>query len=451
LAKISQLIDASREGRHQSKSSVVRGFVYSLRVIIQVVRLWFRDKCPQKASSLAFQSSLAMVPALGIALAALKISGSFDTQSRLIDYLASQILPDVERATIVKYVIEFTDNISLKTVGVPGLVGTLFVSFMLFYNVEEQFNEIWRIDRNRSIATKFLIFYCLITLVPPLLAYSVFHATVVTSQSPVAEYGLALGGTFAALFLANKLLPNTRVLFGPALVGSLVGAVFLEAAKLGFRLYVARVAFASYSGIYGRLGLVPILLVWIYLSWLILLLSAEVTHAMQNLPVLERERRRDLYGEAELIEKVNGVMAARLMLAVAQHYQEGGKAVRRADLCKRLDVSEDVVERIFRRLKERHIAIETEGEVLGYLPARPASEITLAQILSAFRSSDGSSLSWPQSPAANPRLEKILGAIDAETRVRTGMVSLQDLMNGEPVDEEVPAQEPLPDEPPPTH
>lgn len=434
-ARLSHLIAASRSGRDFSPSGLVRGLIYSVRVVIQVVKLWFTDSCPQKAAALTFTTALSLVPIMGVALAVLDLTGALKAQSAFVDFLARQVLPDIERTQIVSTVVSFSKHISIETVGIPGLAATLFVGFMLFHNIEGIFNQIWRIDRNRPLTSKFFVFYTLVTMVPPLLGYTVYQATIITDEHPQISYLIAAGGTFASLFLTNKLLPATRVRILPALIGSIFGAALIEVAKLGFRIYVSEVALKSYSGIYGRFGLVPIFLVWMYVTWNIVLLSAEISHALQNLPALEREHgRRDL--EDELFQKFSGAFAARLLCAVAEHYQAGGQGLSRTELCARFDASEDVVERVFHRLKRVGLAIEVEQPGIAYLPGRPASDIQVDQIMAAFGDGGGVMADGGPSEASNPRLEAILADIAASARTRTA-VSLADLIRPDPVDPEV--------------
>lgn len=228
-------------------SRLFRWIRSAARTVFLVLRLWYRDRCPQKAEALAFTTALSLVPLLAVLVTGLKLTGALQAQSALVDFLARQILPDDARGDIVKGLLEFSGHIDIKSVGLSGLAVTLLVAFLLFHGVERMFDDVWRIDRQRGLTPKFLVFYLLVTLVPPALGWSLYPATVIAERSSLLAYLLPAFGSFAALYLANELLPNTRVLVWPALLASLVGAPFLEAAKAGFQFYVARVAFSSYA------------------------------------------------------------------------------------------------------------------------------------------------------------------------------------------------------------
>ncbi len=121
----------------------------------------------------------------------------------------------------------------------------------------------------------------------------------------------------------------------------------------------------SYGGVYGPLALVPMVLLWIYISWLLILLGAEIAHAFQNLSLLEAEERRQ-HGK----EPINGLVATQLLAAVAAHHERGGPGIGRDQLAKDFGLSTDVVGRIVERLKEHGLIAEVRGDKVGLIPAR---------------------------------------------------------------------------------
>ncbi|RMH41878.1 MAG: hypothetical protein D6689_09945 [Deltaproteobacteria bacterium] len=136
----------------------------------------------------------------------------------------------------------------------------------------------------------------------------------------------------------------------------------------------------------------------------------------------ERRQRRSL--ERELMQRVNGVVAARIAVAVAEGYLRGAKAISRRALADRFDLSDVALDRVLARLKEADIVVEVEGDLVGVMPARPPSEISLADVLATFRGDDV----LDAAPRPNEtRLDAVLREIDADTRRRTADLSLTDL------------------------
>lgn len=400
-----------------------------LRVLIQVLRQWARDRCPQQAASLAFQTALSIVPMVAIGLALLRATDALEAESTLVEVISKQFLP-VSREEISRHLVGWAHNVSFSTAGIAGIVMMLVLSFVMFDSTERIFNDIWRVERRRRLGQKFVVFYALATIVPLLLAFSLYHAArYQLTTGWIGSLG-ALSATFGALFLANKLLPTMRVGWLPAVWGALVAALAFEGAKHLFRLYVARVAFQKYAGIYGPMGILPILLVWIYVSWLIVLLGAEIAHAAQNLRHLEQLDRRGRTQDAvgELLDKVNGHVALRLYVAVVERWRAGETPLSTTAIAVRYDLAEEVVERIFRRLRERGLVLNVDGDASGYLPAKHPGEVRVSDVLTAFRGAD------ILTARTKSRLDELLAEITRAGQVHAESTTIDDLTRapGEP-------------------
>ncbi len=395
---------------------------FAARVLVQVVKQWVRDRCPQQAASLAFQTALSIVPVIAIALAVLRATGEFEAESSLVNFLAREVLPSTSRDEIAGYLLGFAGKMSIGTAGVAGVATTMVLAFVMYMAVEKIFNDIWRVERRRRIGQLFVTFYAMVTMVPALLGVSLYHATQIGLTEGALGWLAATGASFLALLLANKLLPATRVSWRAAAAGALFTALAFEGAKRAFQLYVANVAFQSYSGVYGPLALVPILLLWIYYSWLVVLLGAEIAHIVQNLHHLEGAERRDDARDQQ--HKVNGLAGARFLCAIAERWRLEGRATPREDLAARFEVREEVAEQILRRLRESALVLEVDGDTTGYLPARPPDEVTLADVLAVFRGTD--ILVRPPGAAAS-RLDLVLSEIEEATRGRARTVTIAEL------------------------
>lgn len=401
---------------------------YLARVLLQVVRQWIRDRCPQQAASLAFQTVLSIVPILAVATAALRALGHFNAQSSFVNFIADNLIP-VSREEISQNLVHFSQNITFESVGLVGLVTTTLLAFVMFNNLESIINFVWRAERGRSVTQKFVVFYFSMTVGPLLLGMSLVEAARFGLTSGLGGVLLGLASSFAVLLLANLFLPIPKVRLVPALIGAGLTTILFEVAKLAFSAYVSRFALSSYSGIYGAVAVFPLWLVWIYYSWLTLLLGVEVAHAVQNLATLEH---MDQVGaiplESEILRRVNGVVAARLMGAVAEAYAHDEKALSRRALADRFDLSDEVVDRLVERLESANLVMEVHQDDLhGVAPARPLEHITLADVLGEFESED-----LPEREGEpTSKLDAMLSGLERDTHERTSSVTFADLVMDE--------------------
>jgi membrane protein len=397
--------------------------LYALRVLIQVGRQWARDRCPQQAAALAFQTALSLVPLIAIGLAILRATGGFEAEGALSQFIAQQVLP-ISREEISQHLLEWSKNVGVGTSGIFGIIAVVALGFLTASTVEKIWNDIWRAERSRSIGQRFVVFYALITIVPALMGVSLFHMARLGLTEGVAGALGALGATWLGLTFANKLLPMTRVEWRVAAIGGLVSAVLFELAKHLFQLYVAEIAFKKYAGIYGALGLLPIVLLWIYYTWVVVLFGAEVAYALQHLPELELYDRRARRLEHEVIDKVNGLVAARFMCTIVDGWRTGDPPTREA-LSRRYHIAPEAAERIVRRLLERKLIVELDGDPPAFVPGRPPKDITLADVMAPFRGAD------VLTPAVRAQSTSLIDAaltrIENDRTQRLREISLEDL------------------------
>lgn len=356
---------------------------YLFRLGRQTWRRWFHDRCSQEAAALAFKTSLGLVPTFAVAFTLLRAAGMLDERSALLEFFASTLFPTDQVHEVQASLVEFADKIGSGVLGPTGLVLLIAVVYLLFHDIESFWARVWAAPSRRSLVRNFAVFYMLATLVPFMVAISLYH-TAHYWRGGVVGFLAPTGSTFLALLAANKLLPSVRVRWRNAAVGAALSALLVEAAKIGFARY-AMAVLARYHSIYGAFGLVPLVLVWIYVGWLTVLLGAEVAHATQRLDAIEAGDRRR--GSDEAWDLCTGTTAARVMVAIARHFSSGGKALPMARIAIELALPEEAVQRVLGRLKERDLAIEADvaGSIPGWLPARPPSGILLADVLAAFR------------------------------------------------------------------
>ncbi|MFH1130850.1 MAG: YhjD/YihY/BrkB family envelope integrity protein [Pseudomonadota bacterium] len=384
-AALDQPLDPSHVGKR------INPF-YLFRLTIQIGRQWVADRCPQQAATLAFQTILSLVPLIAVGLGFLYSMKLDVLQSALKNFIGEHLLP-VSGELLVKHLIDFAENIRSGALGPVGIITTFLFAYMLFHTLERIFNDIWRVRKRRGLVGKMIIFYPLATLTPPLFGLTLYYTSGFWRTLGMAGLGLSVLSSFVGFFLANKLIPKTKVSWRAATYGSLVSAILFELAKHAFQLYVQHVAMSSFTGVYGALGLIPLTLLWIYYSWLVILFGAEVAYTIQNLHMLEEDEHIRLHGSAGLCEElehenVNGYVAARLMLAVAENFANGQKVLSKEKLVRQFGIPAAVIDRIFEPLIKKDLVLEVQGEGTGYMPAKPLAEIGLLEVLDLFFGQD---------------------------------------------------------------
>jgi DNA-binding IscR family transcriptional regulator len=222
-----------------------------------------------------------------------------------------------------------------------------------------------------------------VTLLPVLAGLYLYWSGKLVASSPVARFFGPFGIQFVGLLLTNKLLPNTTVRWRPAIVGTVVTSFLLEGTKWGFVTFAKAILLTSYTGVYGPIALVPMMLVLVYASWVLVLLGAEMGHAIQNLKRLEiQDQRRP--GD----EPINGLVALQILAAVAGDHERGGRGLGVDALVQGFGLSPEAVERLCDRLKERGLIAEVQGDKQGFIPGRAATAIPIAEVLATFRATD---------------------------------------------------------------
>lgn len=252
------------------------------RLVFQRAR---KERLPQIAGSLAFTTLLSIVPFLAVSFALFTRVPLFRRfEDALEEHLLRSLLPPEISRTVLKYLGQFAANASGLTV-----VGSLFLllaAMALMLTVENAFNQIWAVKRNRPFLKRVGLYALTLALVPPLLGVSLWATSYVLAASagllaslpPSARFVLNLGPVLLAwlgLACLFHYVPATRVRWHHAAFGGLLASVALELGKRGFAAWLLKVP--TYKAVYGAFAVFPVFLLWLYFSWLVTLAAALVT------------------------------------------------------------------------------------------------------------------------------------------------------------------------------
>ena len=243
------------------------------------------------ASSLTFTTSIALVPFFTVALAVFTAFPMFSKmQGVLQGWLVNSLIPDNIARQVLGYLTQFSSQAS--KLGVAGLGILLVTAIALILTIDRTLNEIWRVKKTRPFTQRVLIYWSAITLGPVVLGVSL----ALTSSVVVATSGLVGTMPFSLRFLLSsfqfllvaaglaalyRYVPNTYVKRSHAWVGAVFASAGIELAKKALGLYLSKVP--TYSMIYGAFATLPILLVWIYLAWIIVLMGAVIAAYLPSL------------------------------------------------------------------------------------------------------------------------------------------------------------------------
>jgi len=249
------------------------------------------DRLGLTASSLTFTTIIALVPLITVALAVFTAFPMFGKlQEVLQKWLVESLVPDNIARQVLGYLTQFAGKAS--RLGAVGLAVLFFTALSLVFTIDRTLNAIWRVRRPRPLGQRILIYWAAITLGPVLLAGSLTITSYLLTASrgvvgalpgglrlllDLLEYLMVAGGMAATYYYA----PNTQVKWGHAWTGGIFAAAGIELAKKLLTIYVKLVP--TYSAVYGAFATVPILLVWIYVVWVIVLLGAVITAYLPSL------------------------------------------------------------------------------------------------------------------------------------------------------------------------
>ena len=350
-----------------------------------------------RAMALTYLSLFALVPALVVAFSVLQaFTGASTIWLRLDEFLIENLAVGA-RASIEPALERFVKNAHIASAGLVGGALLVWSSVSLFGDVEAALNEIWHVRRRRPLKQLVLTYWAGLTLGPILLAGSLTlgHSVQgILAASPGGAFAARVGAMlltcafFAVLYL---IVPATKVRPKAALVGGALAGIAFELAKALYTLASAR--FFRYHAIYGSVAAVPIFLLWLHLSWLILLLGARAAFVAQHARAILRGHAVDAspLGRERL--------AAQAMLDVARAFRRGEAPPQPEEVAGRIDAFPEAVRDVLASLTRSGLVIEAAGG--GVLPARPLAQLTLADVRAAV-SGGVTGEAFDSSPVSGP-------------------------------------------------
>jgi len=273
---------------------------------MQYINRCIDDQITVNAGYLAYVTLLSLIPLIAVGVAIFSAFPGFEsTRMEIESFLFTNFVP-TSSDVIKEHISSFAGNANQMTaVGIGFLAA---IALLLIRNVDATLNRIWRIKKKRPMMISFAVYWMVLSLGPVLLGASIGVTSYIVSLVSFADQGIPgfsgfllklvpYGFSMIGFLMLYTLVPNTPVSIRAAVPGALFAAILFELTKKGFALYISH--FPSYEVIYGAVATIPILFVWVYLSWVVVLLGAEFTacispNDIEDTPEIELEEEPNL-------------------------------------------------------------------------------------------------------------------------------------------------------------
>lgn len=400
--------DATADGEKLS------GLEVFVRFWGMTVRSFARNRVPVRAAALAYSSLLAMVPMLALVLTIALGFLQGDEGKKYIEDFTQQIVeavvPQAEgteaaQQETVKNLTDFVTRQQTSAVSASAALMLVFIAIMMLSRIEDTFNDIWGVERGRGWFARVTQYWATLTLGPVLLLVVIGVTSTMQLQSvheKLATMPLIVGAMAEIVFQCLPfvllslgfagfyvLLPATKVHWKAALVGGIVGGCLWQLNNLLSVLYVSRVV--ANNKVYGSLGMVPVVMIGLYFSWMILLFGAQVAYSFQNRRAYFQERQVE-----SLDQHSREFIGLRIMVEIGRRFIVGEKPATGAALSELLGVPTGLTGKILQAYVSARLLAESQQGETAYLPARPLEKITCHDVLHALRSNANGSLSTRQ-------------------------------------------------------
>jgi len=393
--------------------------IKQLRIIMLALRGFSEDKVSLRASALTFYSLLSVVPTLAMIFG---IAKGFGFQNKLEGELINGFKGHEEALNwIVNMARNYLENVKGGLIAGIGLIVLFWTVMGLLTNIERSFNGIWQVKKSRPFVRK-LTDYLSIMLIAPIFLFVTSSANVfITSQIDLITTEVALIGQikpvinfllhFIPYFLIWFLLtivymamPNTKVNFSSALVGGIIAGTLVQLSQWGYVYF--QIGVSKYNAIYGSFAALPLFLIWLQLSWLIVLFGAEISFEKQNIARYEYE-----YDSLNISYKLKSILTLLVANYVIKIFAKGDTPFTSFQLSRELKIPVGIVRSITFELTEAGIFSETlkqNPKEKAYQPGRDIHTITVHSVLKGLENKGMQKMT----SAAGKEYLKIAGVVE---------------------------------------
>jgi membrane protein len=377
-----------------------RFVVFQIKLWSHCARLLKQNRSGQQAAALSYHTIFGIVPLVIVMLLIFQSFSAYqdvgqNVKSLIYDHLnlsgIKSTLPGGEEKMLTDFIDDivegFFTGLNKGSLTIVSGILVIWAALALLSTIERAFNNIWHVARGRSFLHR-MINYWALTLVPLLLGAGLYisaHYAVVgqlqkTILSHIGHDILSYVVATVSFFLLYFVLPNTKVNAKAAIWGAVVAALVWTAAKWGFGKYVT--LFIPYSNIYGVVGLVPLAVLWIFITWLIVLFGLQLTFTTQHLKTLDAAeiaaaRKTEEYFIA------NDLTAINIVREIAAAFEQNQAPITPEMIFSKLNIPAEFGDKILAHLATKGLIAKTSDPKVGFLPAKDPANIKLSDIAEA--------------------------------------------------------------------
>lgn len=396
-----------------------RHAIQVLRLLTVVVRDFLAGELNLWAMSLVYTTLLSLVPLLAVSFSVLKAFGVQNIVEPLLDEFLAPLGP--RGADVSDQIVAFVENVNAGVLGGVGMAFLVYTVISLISKIEEIFNRIWRIKTTRSFIERFSDYLSVLVIGPVLvfaamgLTASMMNSKIVQTLIAIEPFGTAyyIAGVivpyiliFAAFTYVYTFLPNTTVRLKPAFGGAVVAGLLWKAAGWIFTAFIANST--RYNAIYSGFAILIVFMIWIYISWLIFVLGAQIAYYLQYKDFIRMDRP-----DTELSQRLKEKLALTLMYWIGRQYYRGETPWTLEALSQRFQMPQDVLSKVLTKMERRKLLTRTADEPPRYVPARGLDAITVREVLGSVRRADEDHFAFDDRKLDIPEVEDAIATMEA--------------------------------------
>ena len=408
-----------------------------IRLVFVLIREFANGQLNLRAMSLVYTTLLSMVPLLAVSFSVLK---AFGVHNQIEPLLLNLVQPLGEKGNdVVINVLGFVENMKVGVLGSLGLALLLYTVISLIQKIEGSFNYVWHAKSSRSLSRRFSD-YLSVIMVGPVLVFSAIGMTASMMSSDVVQAIVSIEPFGSLVIFVSKLMPfllvifafcfvymfvpNTKVKFRSALVGAAVGGAMWQTTGLIFAEFAA--SSTKYAAIYSGFAILILFMIWLYLSWLILLLGSQVAYYHQYPEQIRLSNQR-----VPLSGRFREQMGLLVMYWIAHRFVHEGAPMTMDNLSQQLQMPGDRVAETLLLLLDRDLLIESGSEPPEFLLKHDPANLTVAELLDIMRRPDAEQSMMEERVNSVAAVDALMNRMELGVHEHLQGLTLRDLVHQE--------------------